>query len=231
MLEVNLPRRLAFVVAHPDDETEIAAGLIHENYKLGGFNALFCATKGEKGRANLPFSVTEEELGRLREKELFIVSKYLGVEHLIVGNFKDGALDKDDTFILNSVRSFLEYTKPDLIVSFGECGYSGHKDHVAIHKIVKKVSVEMGLPMMEFATPDKDIFPDFHLHLNKKRKHGVYEADLKMKKPNIQIKIQKDVKIQAMKMHETQYAGLNPYNNFPEGIAEHILSYEYFYLE
>jgi hypothetical protein len=64
--------------------------------------------------------------------------------------------------------------------------------------------------------------------LFKKRKNGDYH-DLNRKEANICVKIDKEVKLNALNIYKTQWDGLDPYKIFPQAIAEHLLTHEYFF--
>ncbi len=229
MKEFVFPQKIALIIAHPDDETEIAAGLLYNNSKLGGENHLFCATKGERGKAYLEEDLSDRELADLRAKELYSVGEFLGIGDIKVSDFRDGFLYEEETNLASEVKDFILKVKPDAVLSFGDDGYTGHRDHTVLGKIARKISLELGFKFIEFSTPHIDTCPGFYDYLSSKRKNGFYEDNIEKNKANLFVKIDKDTKLQALKLYKTQFKGLDPYNTFPKDIADHLLEYEYFY--
>ena len=223
-----LKKHIAFITAHPDDETFLAAGTIYKNNSEGGINSLFCATLGEKGTSY----ILDEHAGdikNMREKELSAVAKFLGITNIEIGNFTDGDMKNYLVEMYKVVRAFIFRTKPEVLISFGDDGFTGHSDHIAIGMVVKKIAQELHISFVTFAKPPSDLFPDFDSHLLKKRKNGTYISMQSIAENNmIAIVVDPNVKLQALALHESQFAGLNPYNNFSKPISDHILQNEYF---
>lgn len=228
MSQKILKKHIAFITAHPDDETYLAGGTIYRNNIEGGTNSLFCASLGEKGTAYLKNPLSQDEMKNLRRNELNAVAKLLGMNNIEIGKFPDGQIENNIVNIYNSALRFVEKYKPNVLVSFGEDGFTGHNDHIAIAKIAEKLSKETSITLFTFSKPPHHLYPDFNTHLFKKRKNGSYANINKHKDPEIKIKINSKVKLNALKLHDSQFFGLNPHNNFPKEIAKHILSYEYF---
>jgi LmbE family N-acetylglucosaminyl deacetylase len=127
-------RLLAAVFAHPDDDT----------YGVGGTVALLAsseidvllvmATSGEAGRIIDPSLATRENLGAVREAEDRAAWAKLGVEpdiHFL--RHPDGGLAGIRLEELTEqVADLLFEARPDVVVTFGPDGVTGHEDHVAI---------------------------------------------------------------------------------------------------
>jgi LmbE family N-acetylglucosaminyl deacetylase len=232
MSQEILKKHIAFITAHPDDETLLAGGTIHQNHLAGGKNSLFCATLGEKGIAYLVNPPSIEEMKLLRKNELLNVGKYIGIHTIEMSDLPDGAIEHHIEVLKNSVLTFITTHRPDILISFNQDGFTGHRDHVIISTITKEIAKNLSIPFFTFSKPPHETFPDFTMHLFKKRKNGIYvENEQKHKTPNIQIVVDPKVKLEALKLYESQFAGLNPHNIFPNDIAEHILNNEYFYSE
>lgn len=224
-----LNKHIAFIIAHPDDETLLAGGTIYENHTQGGKNSIFCATLGEKGTSYLSKEHTIDEIKSLRKNEILNVSKYLGIHNIELADFKDGEIEKNIDILKESVLKFITTHKPDILISFNEDGFTGHSDHIAISQITKEIANNLNLPFFTFSKPPHELYPDFNNHLLKKRKNGSYlEDDRTHKKPNIKITINPTIKLEALKLYGSQFEGLNPHNVFPTEIADHILNNEYF---
>ena len=125
-------RRVACVFAHPDDDTYGVGGslAIHaEDLAL----TVVLATSGDAGRIADPSLATREDLGRVREAEDEASWRALGLEpdfrflrHL------DGGLPALRDELVSEVRDVLRETEPELVVTFGPDGITGHEDHVTI---------------------------------------------------------------------------------------------------
>ncbi len=228
MKDFYFPKRIAFITAHPDDETEISAGTIYNNFQKGGKNFLYCATLGEKGNAYVSEDITPEELGLMRKTELFSVGQFLGIEEIVVSDFPDGEVEGHVGRLEKEIQDFISKVKPEVVVSFGADGYSGHKDHIALSKVVQKILADSGVRFLEFAGPSESVCGGYENCLFKKRKNGDYH-DLNRKEANICVKIDKEVKLKALNIYKTQWDGLDPYKIFPPSIAEHVLTHEYFF--
>ncbi len=91
-LSFILGKHILFVTAHPDDESFLAAGLMHANYTAGWKNYLLCATHGEKGRAHLENHVEDDDLKNIRQAELSCASKLLRLQNYELMDLGDGKL-------------------------------------------------------------------------------------------------------------------------------------------
>gem|GEM_PF-673848 len=230
MKETILGKKLLIVVAHPDDESFLAAGTIHANHIAGGENHIFCASLGERG-FNYLQSKTPIDIKKIRKSELLKVSKYLKINRLKVANFPDGSILSHINEFEKNIKNFIQRSNPDYIISFGNDGYTGHKDHIVVGEVTKKLSDLFKIPFVRFCKPSATVCEKIDDHLTAKRRNGVYAAEcLEKEKANIKIKIDPVVKLKALSMHESQFEGLNPHKIFPKKIANHVLRYEYFYL-
>ena len=127
-------RRVACVFAHPDDDTYGVAGslALHASDELQ--LTVIMATSGGAGRIADPSLATRETLGRVREAEEVASWRALGFDPDV--RFlrpPDGGLARipREQLVLE-VRDLLEETAPEVVVTFGPDGITGHEDHVAI---------------------------------------------------------------------------------------------------
>lgn len=126
------PNRMLVILAHPDDESFAVGGTLAKYVHQGVQVILLCATRGEVGIAGLK----PEDAGKIREQELREAAKRLGVEVFFLG-YQDGELSKTDPFkLLENISGWIELVQPQVILTFGPDGVSGHPDHVAISHIV-----------------------------------------------------------------------------------------------
>jgi LmbE family N-acetylglucosaminyl deacetylase len=126
------PKRMLVILAHPDDESFAAGGTLakyaHQDVQV----ILLCATRGEAGIPGL----SPEETGEIREGELRQAAEHLGIEVYFLG-YLDGELaHAKPEMLLETVACWIDLVRPQVILTFGPDGVSGHPDHVTISHIV-----------------------------------------------------------------------------------------------
>ena len=130
-----MPRSLAAVFAHPDDETFAMGGTIALHAGRGDPFALYCATDGGAGRSSGLAAASPAELGALRRQELADALRVLGAPTAVVaGGHPDGRLPEVDAdALVGEIVRFLRAARPTVVVTFGPEGApTGHRDHRAI---------------------------------------------------------------------------------------------------
>ena len=140
------PNRMLAILAHPDDESFAIGGTLakyaHQDVQV----VLLCATRGEAG---IP-GVTPEEAGAIRERELGKAAQHLGIEVYFLG-FLDGELvDTKPEKLRETIACWVDLVQPQVILTFGPDGVSGHPDHVTISQIVTQAYDQFykkGLPL------------------------------------------------------------------------------------
>jgi LmbE family N-acetylglucosaminyl deacetylase len=119
------------VWAHPDDEAYLSAGLMAQFVRRGGRVVIVTATHGEAGTAD-PATWPPERLGPRRRRELHDSLAILGVHEVHTLGFPDGGCSRFDGTDL--VAGFIGEVRPDLIITFGPDGLTGHTDHRAVSR-------------------------------------------------------------------------------------------------
>lgn len=226
-----LGEKILIITAHPDDEAFLATGLIYKNKEQGGTTYLYSATVGEQGNAYVDPATSMEDLKILRKKELENAVEYLGINKIILDNFPDRDLEHHTEKLKNRINEIVIQEKPGCIVGFGKNGYTGHKDHIAIGLIAEEIAHRNAIPYLAFCHPPKNLFGDISEFLIKKRAKGSYFEEIENQEPNISITIDGEIKLNALKIYQSQFPGLDPYKIFPEEIAKHLLENEYFILK
>ncbi len=129
----TMPRRVAGVFAHPDDEVFCAGGTMAKWAAEGAEVFVVCATRGEAGQIRDSTTAVRRTLGRVREAELRDACGRLGVEQVVVLNYHDGTLQNVDLDELAAaIGEVLTEIDPDIVITFGEDGAYGHPDHIAV---------------------------------------------------------------------------------------------------
>lgn len=126
------PKRMLVILAHPDDESFAVGGTLakyaHQDVQV----ILLCATCGEAGISG----VEPEEAGDIRERELRRAVEHLGIEVYFLG-YPDGGLAQSKLdALLETIACWIDLVQPQVILTFGPDGVSGHPDHVTISNIV-----------------------------------------------------------------------------------------------
>lgn len=133
------------ILAHPDDETAI--GPVLEKYAENNKVYLVIATNGQYGvreHARIPAG---DSLARVRKLETICSCNALGIEPPIFLGFDDLMGSKDgmreyfrQTIELKEkIKEVIEEINPDVIITFGPDGDTGHFDHRGIYAITTEV--------------------------------------------------------------------------------------------
>jgi LmbE family N-acetylglucosaminyl deacetylase len=126
------PKRMLVILAHPYDESFAMGGTLAKYAHQGVQVILLCATRGEAGISGL----NPKEAGELRERELQKAAEHLGIEVHFLG-FPDGELAQTKPeALLETIACWIDLVQPQVILTFGPEGVSGHPDHVTISHIV-----------------------------------------------------------------------------------------------
>ena len=146
----NMNRTILTIVAHPDDETAVGAALA--KYASTNKIYLLIATDGRYGvteHANIPAG---DSLVGIREQETKCSCNKLGIEPPIFLRFHDGlgsvdGLDeyfKQTSELKKALKNKIEEINPDLIITFGPDGDTGHPDHRIIGDLVTEIILKEG---------------------------------------------------------------------------------------
>jgi LmbE family N-acetylglucosaminyl deacetylase len=126
--------RLLCVLAHPDDESLGMGGILARSAAEGVATYLITATRGERGWQGDPRDDPgPEALGRIREAELRAAARVLGLRGVHFLDYRDGDLDQADAdAAIAAITRQIRQLRPQVIVTFGPDGATGHPDHIAI---------------------------------------------------------------------------------------------------
>lgn len=124
---------LLAVFAHPDDESFRPGGTLALLVRRGVSVQVLTATRGGAGSCGDPPLCTPEELPIVREGELCCACTALGIEPPILLDYQDGCLvEADPKTIVAEILSVVADIRPQVMLTFGPDGLSGHPDHIAI---------------------------------------------------------------------------------------------------
>ncbi len=122
-------RSLLAVLAHPDDESFAIGGTLARYAAAGIQVGLLTATRGESARGG----EDPVRVAALREQELRRAIRVLGVKILRILSYQDGHLGRTDRpMLVSRLVAILRELRPQVVITFGPDGISGHPDHVAI---------------------------------------------------------------------------------------------------
>jgi len=130
-------RRVACVFAHPDDETFGVGGSLALHAQDDVELTVILATSGEAGRIADASLATRETLASVREAEDLASWRALGLDPDVrFLRHPDGGLNATPRGeLVAEVRAVLEDVAPEVVITFGPDGITGHDDHVAIGAI------------------------------------------------------------------------------------------------
>lgn len=130
------PLTLLAVFAHPDDETFRCGGTLALLSARGVRVYLVTATRGEAGSVGDPPLCLVEELGAWRERELQCACRALGIRPPRLLDYRDGHLaEADPAEVVGQIVRLVREFRPQVILSYGPDGVSGHPDHIAIGRL------------------------------------------------------------------------------------------------
>jgi N-acetylglucosamine malate deacetylase 2 len=125
------PPSLMAILAHPDDETFPMGGALAKAAAEGKRVHLITATHGERGISGK----SNAETAVIREAELRRACAELGVQELTFLDYVDGKLATiPDGAGAARLLELMRQSRPDVVVTFGPDGISGHPDHLAVYR-------------------------------------------------------------------------------------------------
>jgi LmbE family N-acetylglucosaminyl deacetylase len=125
--------RVVGIFAHPDDESVCAGGTLARYSSAGADVRVVSLTKGGAGEIRDAAVATRATLRRVRECELRRAGQELGLAETRCLDLEDGTLDRVDAEELVAIAtSLLQELEPDVVITFGPDGFSGHPDHAAV---------------------------------------------------------------------------------------------------
>jgi LmbE family N-acetylglucosaminyl deacetylase len=142
-------RTLVAVYAHPDDESS-ASPLLAKYAREGVKVHLIIATDGAAGGQNTAIP-RGPELARARAEEARCATDALGAAPPVLLEFPDGQLGNytDDPLRLfkltQRVQEELQRLRPDVLITWGPDGGTGHPDHRLVSAVVTQL-VRTGAP-------------------------------------------------------------------------------------
>ncbi len=231
------PKRIAVVMAHPDDAEFICAGAVARWTAEGNEVTYVLLTSGDKGSDDP--AVTGEHLIATRETEQRAACAILGVCDVLFLRYPDAMLVPDIALRRELVR-VVRRLKPDVVVCqdptvrFVDQSYINHPDH--------RAAGEATLDAVYPAARDRMTFPELLAEgLEPHKVKEVYLAGAKNPDTAIDITNHLETKLAALRAHASQLGDWDPAPMLREwaqetagrfeGQGEFVEAYKYFKLD
>lgn len=138
------------VCAHPDDESFGLGGVLGAYTGAGARAAVLCFTAGEAST----LGGAAEDLAAVRGRELAAAGAALGLAHVELLSYPDGALATIPVAELAAhVRRLATRLGVDLLLVFDEGGISGHPDHCRATEAALAASQDGAYRVLAWAIP------------------------------------------------------------------------------
>ena len=152
----DLPHRLMGIWPHPDDEAYLSAGLMARMTDAGRRVSVLTLTRGEKGTSD-PADFDQPHFAERRERELRASLAELGVDDVTVFDYRDGECDlADDETAITLITDQIAAARPDVVITFGPDGITGHSDHRIVSAWVTEAWRRVGHGDLLYATMSDD---------------------------------------------------------------------------
>ena len=148
------------VWAHPDDEAWLSAGLMAQAVDAGRRVVCVTATAGEAGFPD-DDPRPEEERMAIRRAEMAASLGEVGVtEHHWLG-YRDGHCDEvPDEEAVEIIAGLIADVQPDVLLTFGPDGGTGHVDHIAVCRWSTMACARSATaPRLLYATKSRGVEP------------------------------------------------------------------------
>jgi LmbE family N-acetylglucosaminyl deacetylase len=193
----NPEQRLLAIFAHPDDESFGAGGLLAKYAHQGVRVIVVSVTCGDAGIEGL----SAKEAGEIRHHELVGAASQLGGEAYCLG-YPDGKLaDTNPNLLLEHIAAWICLVQPQVILTFGPEGISGHPDHITVSQMVTKAYDRCyNQGMLLYIHPSEATVLGC----------GVSDTNMDVGKPRVDVDISefKPEKVRAIQSHVSQQPNL-----------------------
>jgi LmbE family N-acetylglucosaminyl deacetylase len=195
------PPALLAVFAHPDDETFRPGGTLALLAQRGVNVHVLTLTHGEAGSCGEPPLCTLDKLPGVREHELRCACAALGIQTPIMLDYPDGHLaEADPERVIAEILAIVRQVRPQVLLSFGPDGLSGHPDHILVGQWTSKAFCreEAAAAFYTVAVPQS-----LATQLEMKRVHPVPDETIAL---SVDVSSVWETKLAAMRCHATQWS-------------------------
>lgn len=205
----HLSNRLLAVFAHPDDETYRAGGTLSLLAGRGVSVQVLTTTRGQAGSCGNPPLCAPKELAAVRENELICACAALDIEPPFLLDYLDGHLaEVNPEAIIAEILAVIEDLRPQVILTFGQDGLSGHPDHIAIGEFTTEAYRRSNSVDALYTLAVPQSLADT---LGMSQIHAVLDKKITL---NVDVSGSWDSKIKAIQCHATQLSS-SPINRAP----------------
>lgn len=220
-------RSILLVFAHPDDESSGVSGTVKKYTQQGVPVDLIAATRGQKGsRLDVPEGI---DTGTAREAELRAAATVMGIRNIYLLGYMDSEIHRANwDEVVKKIKDIMQYVEPEIVITFGPDGISGHSDHITVGKAAteafKQLAAEgKGPRKLYYVTIAASALPDAD-------EYGVAT------RPDEEVTIATDIseyfdtKIQALSAHRSQQDARDLIEMFEARKESGVALTEYLYL-
>lgn len=212
-------RKLLAVFAHPDDESFPVGGTLAKYAAEGVEVIIVSATRGEAGIPGL----SAAGAARLREAELRTAAAELGVREVRFLGYLDGTLARvEPSQAVARLMALLRELRPQVLVTFGPDGISGHPDHVTVSRWVTTA-----FEMMDGADAPRKLYYVVPSLATQQGCGVATSSPLPQGAVGIDVSAHLEAKVRAMQAHASQSP---PYSGDPTQAARQLACHEWFVL-
>jgi len=198
----EVPDRAMVIFAHPDD-AEIGSGAVIAKWIAAGCDVAYVlCTNGDAGTADR--SLTPEQLAKKRADEQRAAADAMGVKHVVMLGYPDGALEDTREFLGDVVRAIRRYRPHTVFV------HDPYRIHGFQHRDHRKAGLVTTDAVYPYAR-DHLHFPE-HVTDEGLEPHKVRELWYwGMDEPNVIVDVTDSIErqIEALVRHESQVPGFN----------------------
>lgn len=155
--------RVMGIFAHPDDEVFCAGGALAQFAHASCQTMVLSATRGEAGQIQDAHAATRATLGVVRERELRAACDQLGIHTVTCLDYHDGMLSEvDQSELVDVIAAHIRAFDPDIVITFGPNGGSGHPDHIAISDVTTRACQQIAYADGHAPSLYYSVFPRQH---------------------------------------------------------------------
>jgi len=217
----DTPALLA-VFAHPDDETFRPGGTLALLAQREVKVHVLTLTRGATGSCGDPPLCTPAELPDVRQRELQCACAVLGIQPPYLLDYPDGHLaEADPEKVIAEILVVVHAVRPQVMLSFGPDGLSGHPDHIAIGRCAAEAFHRAGdiAALYTVAVPQS-----LAEKLEMRQVQPVPDQTIAL---TVDVYSTWEIKLAAMGCHATQWSS-SPMVNAPEKRRRLFFGREYF---
>lgn len=207
------PKTIMAVFAHPDDEIDVSP-LLSKLAAKGHKVYLTIATRGDMGVRDHAQIPAGDSLANVRARETACACTEMGIQPPVLLGLNDGKLANNTALELLRIKLDSVFTlyQPDLVITWGPDGGSGHPDHRMVGAVVSQLyqrGPASPFPMLLYTgipTDHWELVPPYQAE-ESKRYHAGYKT---LNKKHLPIRIKSDTAMQekairAMRCYASQY--------------------------